>query len=273
MAFECLSGGALDYFPCRYGRSRLLFRGPRRVIEAPYVAVLGGSETYGKFVAEPWPSLLEARLGFPMLNFGYPNAGIEVFSRESHLVELTSAARLTVIQLFGAQNMSNRYYAVHPRRNDRFLRASKLMNGCFPGIDFTEFNFTRHMLGVLKQRAPDGYAKLVEELRAEWVRRMQAMLTRSTEPKILLWLGDYRAPLTRDPLGPEPLFVTPGMVDEIAVSAEAVVRVEPSVMARSTGTVGMCFGPLEEPAAMTMPGPLVHQEIAEKLAPVVQSFL
>ncbi len=57
---------------------------------------------------------------------------------------------MTVIQVMGAHNMSNRFYAVHPRRNDRFLRASL---GCcktiYPEVDFTEFNFTRHMLTAL----------------------------------------------------------------------------------------------------------------------------
>ncbi len=35
----------------------------------------------------------------------------------------------------GAQNLSNRFYAVHPRRNDRFLRASTLMKTIFREVD------------------------------------------------------------------------------------------------------------------------------------------
>ena len=38
-----------------------------------------------------------------------------------------AVARLTVLQVTGAQNMSNRFYSVHPRRNDRFLKASPLL--------------------------------------------------------------------------------------------------------------------------------------------------
>ena len=50
MTFAMTAPGALDYFPCRYGRSRVLFRGPRRPLDVPYVAFLGGTETYGRFL-------------------------------------------------------------------------------------------------------------------------------------------------------------------------------------------------------------------------------
>ena len=46
--------GALDYFPCRYGASRAVFRGPERDLSRPYVALLGGSATFGKYVATPF---------------------------------------------------------------------------------------------------------------------------------------------------------------------------------------------------------------------------
>lgn len=273
MAFEYAGDGALDYFPCRYGRSKLLFRGPRRQLVPPFISALGGSETYGKFVEEPWPALLEERLGIPVVNFGYLNAGVDVFLGEPQLAELTRLSRLRIVQLTGAQNLTNRFYAVHPRRNDRFLRASGLMRSVFSEIDFTEFNFTRHMLSVLMAQGPERYELLVAELRQTWVARMTALLERLEGAKLLLWLTDWRDPLQGDPLGPEPLFVTQEMVDRIAPLAQVLVRVQPSSMARSAGTAGMQFAPLEEPAAATMPGPLVHREVAEALAPVVGRML
>ncbi len=273
MAFEYSGDGALDYFPCRYGKSKLLFRGPRRHLSEPYCAALGGGETYGKFVAEPWPLLLEGRLNFPIVNFGYLNAGIDVFLGEPQLHEMTRMARVSVLQLLGAINLSNRFYAVHPRRNDRFLRASNLMRSVFPEIDFTEFNFTRHMLGALQDRAPERFEALVTELRGAWVARMTQLMSRIEGPKVLIALGDYHMPGYLDPLGPEPALVTSEMIEKIRPLAEAVVRVEPSLTARSAGTVGMNFAPMEAPAAATMPGPLVHQEIAEALAPVLGKML
>ncbi len=54
MTYMKLGQAALDYYPCRYGASKLLFRGPRRRLQGDYVAFLGGTETYGKFIETPF---------------------------------------------------------------------------------------------------------------------------------------------------------------------------------------------------------------------------
>ena len=69
MAYEYAGEAALDYFPCRYGQSKLLFRGPRRRLEGAYVAAIGGTETYGKFVPDPYPALARMRERYPGLTF------------------------------------------------------------------------------------------------------------------------------------------------------------------------------------------------------------
>ena len=273
MAFEHQGAGALDYLPCRYGKSKLLFRGPKRKLDRPFVAALGGTETYGKFVAEPWPALVEAQTGLRMVNFGYPNAGLDVYLNDPEIGEALSKAQLTVIQLLGAHNLSNRYYAVHPRRNDRFLRASQLMRSVFKEIDFTEFNFTRHMLQTLQRRTPERFEILADELRNAWVARMRLLIERSAAPVVLLWLGEYRAQVDRDGFGPEPLLVTSEMVDRLRPLVQAVVRVEPSMTARAQGTAGMVFAPLEGPAASEIPGVMVHEEMADRVGPVLRQIL
>ncbi|WP_415184889.1 DUF6473 family protein [Phaeovulum sp.] len=273
MAFETQGSGALDYFPCRYGKSKLLFRGPRRRLSQPYCAAIGGTETYGKFVVDPWPKLLEARLGMPVINFGYLNAGIDVFINEPEVATASAAAKVTVIQLMGAQNMSNRYYAVHPRRNDRFLRASNLMQTVFREVDFTEFNFTRHMLSALRQRAPERFQLLAQEMRNAWIARMELLLRGMEGKVVLLWLGEYRATAARDGLGADPVMVSPEMVAAVSPLAAELVRVEPSFAARLAGTKGMYHGELDAPAASEMPGPLVHQEVSEALAPVLSRLI
>jgi NO-binding membrane sensor protein with MHYT domain len=63
------------------------------------------------------------------------------------------------------------------------------------------------------------------------------------------------------------------MVDELRPFATKVVRVAPSIMARSGGTSGMHFAAMEEPAAQMLPGPMVHAEIAEALEPEVRGLL
>ena len=274
MAYEHPGDGALDYFPCRYGHSKLLFRGPRRRLDGTYCAVLGGSETYGKYVQDPYPALLENNLHVPMVNFGYMNAGADVFLNEPVIIDACNHARVTVIQLLGAHNMSNRFYAVHPRRNDRFVRASQLMKTIFREVDFTEFHFTRHMLLSLKRRSPEKYAVLEVELKAAWVARMRQLLQKIAGRTVLLWIGDHHANgQPRDELGPEPLLLDEGMVTEIQPFATDLVRVTPSPAARVWGTQGMHFAPLDAPIAAEMPGPHIHAEVAAALDPVLRRHL
>ncbi len=274
MAYEDPGDGALDYLPCRYGHSKLLFRGPRRRLEGAYCAVLGGSETYGKYVETPYSALLEDRLATPVVNFGYMNAGADVFLNEPVIITACCDARVTVIQLLGAHNMSNRFYAVHPRRNDRFLRSSALMKSIFREVDFTEFHFTRHMLLSLKRRVPEKFAVLEGELKAAWVARMRQLLQKISGRTVLLWLDDHHANgRTRDELGPEPLLLDAAMVDEIRSFATEVLHITPSSEARAAGTEGMHFAPLDAPIAVEMPGPRIHAEVAAALEPVLRRYL
>lgn len=274
MAYEHPGARSLDYLPCRYGTSKLLFRGPRRRLDGDYCALLGGSETYGKYVRTPYPALLEDRLGASVVNFGYMNAGADVFLNEPVIIDACNKARVTVVQLLGAHNMSNRFYAVHPRRNDRFLRASALMKTIFREVDFTEFHFTRHMLLSLKERSPKKYTLIESELKAAWVARMRLLLQRIVGRSVLLWIGDHHpGGVARDALGPDPLLIDSGMVEAIRPHATDFVRVVPSVAAGLAGTAGMEFDPLDAPAAAQMPGPAVHEEVACALAPVLKRYL
>ena len=52
---------------------------------------VGGTETYGKFVADPYPALIE-RIGLPVVNFGCVNAGIDVFVSEPTMIDAASGA-------------------------------------------------------------------------------------------------------------------------------------------------------------------------------------
>ena len=275
MAYIFPGDGALDYFPCRYGSSRLLFRGPRRDIERAYVAVLGGSETYGKFVQDPFPDLIERDLGLPVANLGCMNAGPDVFLNEESITAIAAQACVTVVQLLGAQNLSNRYYAVHPRRNDRFLGATPLLRAIFPRVDFTEFNFTRHMLQALQHSSAERFEVVAEELRAAWVVRMKLLLARLAGPTILLWMADVAppSPTRQVELARNPLLVDAEMVAVIRPSATGYVQVISSAQARAQGVQGMAFGPLDAPAAATVPGPLVHREVAEALLPLIHQLL
>ena len=51
------------------------------------------------------------------------------------------------------------------KAGDALLAATPLLRGIFPRVDFTEFNFTRHMLQTLHAVSPEKFGVLVDELR------------------------------------------------------------------------------------------------------------
>ncbi|WP_294221809.1 DUF6473 family protein [uncultured Shimia sp.] len=267
MSYEKMSGTELNYEPCQYGESRLLFRGPKKELDAPFVAFLGGTETYGKFVPQPFVNLLDEALPINCLNFGYVNAGIDAFLAEPSVLHNAQQSDVTVVQVMGAQNMSNRYYKVHPRRNDRFIGASNMMQMVFNEIDFSEFHFTRHMLGTLCARAPDRYAMVRDELRMAWSARMKLLLNTIGGKIALLWVADH-APETAmgtSGLGPDPLFVDRLMIEELRPMVDDVVEVVVSKQAQAKGMEGMQCTDMERVAAQRMLNVAAHQETADAL--------
>jgi hypothetical protein len=286
MTYDTTGRSGLDYLPCRYGRSRLQFRGPRRRLAGDYALFLGGTETYGRFIAHPYPALTEAATGMTCVNFGLQNAGVDAFLNDPAVIEVAQGARVTVVQLMGAQNMSNRFYAVHPRRNDRFLKASGLMRQFFRDVDFTEFAFNRHMLSTIHDLSPDRYQMIREELRDAWMARMRHLLRAIGGRTILLWFAGHHppeggdtggAPLPgasrSDALGGDPLFIDRSMIEAIRPFATAFVEVTASPQALSCGTEGMVFDPMEVSVAAAMMGPMAHQEVAAALSPVLMQFM
>jgi len=267
MTYERPGESPLDYNQCRYGHSKLLFRGPKKSTKDKYIAFIGGTETYGKYIAEPFPELVEQKLGLPCVNLGAVNASVDAFVNDDSVLALASQAKVTVVQVTGAHNISNRFYSVHPRRNDRFLKASTLMQTIFRDTDFTDFSFTRHLLTSLKVRSPEKFEVVEQELKSAWSARMEMMLKKIGGRVILLWVSE-RAPheeFDDIDLGMDPLFIDKSMIDGVRdkVSDYVEIIVPPEMVAQ--GTEGMLFPQMEAAAASEMHGLQVHQLIADRL--------
>lgn len=275
MAYAFRGAGALDYLPCQYGTSRLIFRGPQCDLKADYLACLGGTMTYGKFIPFPYPSLLEEALDIQVVNLGCVNAGPEVFFQERELTAIASGAKACVVQITGAGNQTNKYYSVHPRRNDRFVAASPLLRALYGSVDFTEISFTRHLLATLQAHSPQSFEVVAQALREAWVVRMKDLLRRLTCPTILLWVAETPPPASgrQAQILNDPILIDQDMITAIRPLASAYVELIPSAEARREGVEGMAFGPMEAPAAATLPGPAVHYETATLLLPVISQLI
>ncbi len=275
MKHDTLGEAGLSYAPCRYGLSRIFFRGPRRPLDGKYVAFVGGTETYGKYIEFPFPALIEPSLGEVCVNLGIVNASVDAFIHDPSIVSICHDADLTVLQIMGAQNLSNRFYKVHPRRNDRFLSASTVLGALYSDVDFSDFTFTRHMLSTLYARSPERFEILRVELQNAWVARMRLMIEQLGPRVVLLWFAD--APLTDDPWNvrphpfrADPLFVTRTMVETLRPRVLDIVEAQPSASALARGTSGMVYPFTQADAAAELLGVSAHEEAATRLIPVVR---
>jgi len=278
MKHESLAEAGLTYAPCRYGISRTFFRGPRKALDDPHISVLGGTGTYGKFVEYPYATILESELGRACVNFGVMNGGIDVFLNDPVVLSACQSAEATVVQVLGAQNLSNRFYRVHPRRNDRFVAASTVLRALYNDVDFSEFNFTRHMLGALFTRSAEKFEIVREELQQAWMARMKLLIEKIGSPVVLLWFSNAKpddAGWTGRArgLGADPLFVTGAMIEALRPLVHETVIVRPSVAARSAGTEGMIYPMLQADAATEMMGVIAHEEAAGALTRPLRALL
>lgn len=255
---------AIDYAYCQYGTSRLSFRGPPQRLAGEYIACLGGTETFGRFVEDPFPDILQEILGVRCVNFGQNNAGPDVFLRDQMVMEACEAAAISVIQITGAQNMTNRFYKVHPRRNDRFVDATDQMRKIFQTVDFTEFHFTRHMLTTLELESPERFRIVRDEIRRTWVTKMNQISARLRKPILLFWLGDRSPDDAGDWIADgDPLFITREMLQSLRGRIADIIELPPMPAAELGGKL---YAPNEEAKAMQAPGPEVHEALAEALA-------
>ncbi len=271
MESQLTGHGGPNYHPCHYGQSKHVFRGPARRLDGDFVAVLGGSETFGQFVDMPFPDLLERALGIDCVNFGVANAGPDAFLADPDILASCIRARMTLVQVFGALNQSNAFYRVHPRHNDRFIAPKPALKELFPEVDFTEFHYTRHLLGELERLSPRRHGQVRAVLRATWTDKMRQLLTRVHGPVILLWIASRRPTAPADRLADgDPPYVTGAMVATLqGLGAEMVAA--PAVA--GGGLAGKTFDSSQRRAARLLPGPEIHGPVSQMLAAKIRPMI
>lgn len=277
MTYDVLGPKALDYLPCRYGTSKLVFRGPQRVLEAPYVAFIGGTHTFGKFIEQPYPLRVEHLTGVTSVNLGQVGAGLDVFLHDKMVHQVAQYARVTVLEVLGAAHMSNPFYKVHGRRNDRFLGASAELKQLYRDVDFTDFTFIKHMLRHLFLVDPERFALVKRQLQKVWQRRMRRLKGRLGGQIVLVrFIGGTEAgqDAWMAQKGGGPAFVTDEMIAAVRSDAGAVVDVPVVHCATDTPAEdGLVYNIIEEAAARTVAGPVTHQTAADKLRPVLDGLM
>ncbi|MFA3920353.1 DUF6473 family protein [Ruegeria hyattellae] len=261
MSYQAPGAPSPEDVTCFYGNSKLPVRGPRRALDARYLACLGGTETFGRFVPTPYCELLERRLRRKTVNLGGVNCGLDAWLGDPDLISIAKGAELCVLQLSALHQLSNRFYRVHPRRNDRFLRASDGLQALFPDVDFTEIHFTGHLMRHLQAADAERFETVQTELERVWLDRMQHLIAVLDTNVVLLRLQIETENLIGDPAP-----VSARMLSRIAPQAQATLDIPVHPAGQSMELGDMIFGTLQQPAAEHMLGPAAHQVIADRLA-------
>ncbi len=251
---------------CQYKGSKLWFRGRPSDLSDPFVACLGGEETFGRFVEQPFPAELTKLLGRPCVNFGSLFCGADALLADPAVLELANRAEICVLQTPDLPCLSNRFYRVHPRRNDRFLAPSHDLEQLFPEVDFTEIHFVRHLLTRLQAVQDARFEVIAQELREAWVRTTSKVLSQIKPPVILLWLEVHR----QEGMHSDLVLPNVEMINQLRPLCTGIVECSVRVTGQSESLEDVLFGTLQQPMAEHVIGPSAHREIAGKLLPVLR---
>lgn len=273
MSYDVMGRKVLDYEVFTYDGSRLQFRGPRPDLNEPYVAFMGATETFGKFIQSPFPDLLRAQLPVDAVNLGLVNCGLDAYLNDPAVLEVARKAQLRVMQVMGAVNLSNRFYRVHPRRNDRFVAPSPCLTHLFPEVDFTEFSFTRAMLARLRRVSSERFALIQKELQDIWLARMTALMRLLGNDCVLLWFAENQAPLEADDPLKEPALIDKDLLDRVRAQASVFVEVVPPREVLAAERELMLYDILDRQAAQQVMSPAAHAAAARALQEPCRALL
>ena len=250
--------GEIDLY--RFGRSQQVFRGPKPSLQNPYITFLGGSETFGKFVAAPFPKLVQKSLHKTCINWGTPGAGPGFFLKDPVLLEACSNAEVCVIQIMDAVPMSNRMYSVFPRRNQRLRGVSEALKSLYPQIDFTQFKYVSAMIRKLKSEDESSWKVVEAELKSAWLARMLELIDDIDSKKVLLWLKPAESEMSDS-------MISDDMIAVIAKKVDRLVRIDVPEKSSSRTLLG---GVTKDTGWMTR---AVHDKVAAKVTPTLNALM
>ena len=170
-----------------------MLRGPKKSCKHFYGFCLGGADTFGGKVPDPFSAMLEREMGMPILNLGAQHSGAGFYSEDDAIHEIIENAQVIFTEAPSVVNQTNPFYCVHLRRNDRFVTALGPLNDLFPEADFVECHFTKHL--ITKPITIDAArADIVfRTLQDEWVRNLTVMRARWRAKTVVYWYKTLQA--------------------------------------------------------------------------------
>lgn len=272
MSYVAGGAGATAVPVHRYKGSKLWFRGTQRDSVSDEIVVLGGSEGFGRFVKEPFPKILEDRLQRRVENFAVQSAGIDTFLQDPVSIKRARNAPICIVQAFPADMLSNRYYRVHPRRNDRLVEPTKVLKALFPEVDFTAFHFTGHMLNELSGVSRVRFENVVRELNRALLAKYKLLFHALGSSLILLLCVRYSQHKPTGNCTEQPYFVSNKTMLALEKLAWKSMDVDVRCASDAADLSAMNVGTMQLPIARQSLGPSAHRRIARHLETALNSI-
>lgn len=283
MTFQKLDEAFIDYDAYAWGRLDQLYRGPKPDLSEPYIACLGGAQTFGRYADSPFPALLQQELGMTVANFGASGVGPGFYLRDSMVMEAASNAELCVVQVMGARTLSNRLFKVKTDRRPQVETVSKALEKLFPHVDFAAFTYAHNMLNEIAGEDPASFAEVRAEMKTAWIARTTRLLEAIQTKRILFWFSERTpdaesAPTDETPALKYPQFVDREMIDAVAPLVDEVVQcvssagMPQSLLRDGDAVLQSPFGaPVNE--NRYYPTPQMHEEAAAALSDPIRALL
>jgi hypothetical protein len=177
--YQSLDGPHFDYTleetVCITGEA---FRGPLPNFDEPFVACIGGAQTFGRFVHTPFTQLLQNELGIPVANLGLGGAGPR-YALRPDVLAILNRARLVVVQYFSGRSASCSLFdnSAGGRNSGRFLPTNQHMS------------YERFFKEMEARGEPELMQRIVEETRADYAHTMREIARAIRPPKLALWIS------------------------------------------------------------------------------------
>jgi hypothetical protein len=203
----CLDEAVVD----RSTKRPLLIRGPRpaRLEHGQYFAALGAAQTFGRFCARPFTTVLEERLDLPVLNISHGGAGPAFFcGSNARLIDYLNGARFVIIQAMSGRSDSSSLF-----ESDGVGYFRRKSDGACLGCDeaFSE------LICAGSRRV---LAQIVSETRHNWCASYESLLLKIAVPTILLWFSTRKPKYSQGWNSLSALFgAFPQLVDAKMISA------------------------------------------------------
>ena len=216
----------VDYKVKAAGDTPIFVRGPliSRQSQKKYGVCLGAASTFGRFVNQPYPRLLQTHLKLPVINLGYGGAQPSLYLEDKGLLEIVNNAEFAVIEVMSARGYPNSIFD-NRDHHSAFLKRRDISDEPF---DFSD-NVYRNWL---RRNSDNGRPKeVLFETRQAYMTAFSNLLSAIRPPKILFWFSQRRPAYSLDLrtlrgfMGKFPHFVDETMVNDLRKQCDTYVEV------------------------------------------------